>query len=198
MPSFDKRLCLFRIRSGIRIPGWSACGLKNQIRIDQTLFRSHNIVYRQCCGSVGSVCFWASRIRIRHYLYGSGSRSFHQQAKKVRKTLIPVFLLLFDFLSLKTDVNVSSKSNKPKHFRKKLIYCWHLVSHWRGKQDPDPKLVVRIRIRTKMWRIHNTGYRIGGDEHKSRGWRRRQSAGLREQVGVCLPDWNHHLQHRYQ
>jgi len=30
------------------------------------------------------ICFWASRIRIRHYLYGSvsGSRSFHHQAKK--------------------------------------------------------------------------------------------------------------------
>ncbi len=51
--------------------------------------------------------FWASRIRIRHYLYGS----FHHQAKKiVRKTLIStVLLLLNDFLSFKTDVNVSQK-----------------------------------------------------------------------------------------
>jgi hypothetical protein len=34
---------------------------------------------KQCCGSVtvGSGCFWASRIRICHYLYGSGSASFH-------------------------------------------------------------------------------------------------------------------------
>jgi hypothetical protein len=56
--------------------------------------------------------FWAFRIRIRHHLYGSGSGSFHQQAKKERKTLISTFLLLlFDFLSSKTDVNVSSKSN---------------------------------------------------------------------------------------
>ncbi len=43
----------------------------------------------QCCGSVSEsvepLCFWASRIRIRQYLYGSGS--FHQQGKKVRKTL---------------------------------------------------------------------------------------------------------------
>jgi hypothetical protein len=43
-------------------------------------------------GSVGSVYFKASRIWIRNYWYGSGSRSgsgsFHYQAKKVRKTLI--------------------------------------------------------------------------------------------------------------
>jgi hypothetical protein len=39
-------------------------------------------------------CFWASRIRIHHYLYGSesGSGSFHHQAKKGRKTLISTFL----------------------------------------------------------------------------------------------------------
>ncbi len=43
------------------------------------------------------------RIRIPHYLYrsGYGSGSFHQYAKKGRKTLIStIFLLLFDFLSL--------------------------------------------------------------------------------------------------
>jgi hypothetical protein len=47
--------------------------------------------------------------------YGSGS--FYHQAKTVRKTLIPnVLELLFDFLSLKNDVNVPSKSNKQKIF----------------------------------------------------------------------------------
>jgi hypothetical protein len=40
--------------------------------------------------------------------YGSGS--FYYHAKIVRKTLIP----LFDFLSLKNDVNVPSKSKKLK------------------------------------------------------------------------------------
>ncbi len=56
---------------------------------------------RQCCGS-GS-------ISQRH---GSGSGSFHHRAKIVRKTLIPTVLsLIFDFLSLKNDVNVLSKSN---------------------------------------------------------------------------------------
>jgi hypothetical protein len=39
--------------------------------------------------------------------HGSGSGSFYHQTKIVRKTLIPtVLLLLFDFLSLKNDVNV--------------------------------------------------------------------------------------------
>ncbi len=47
----------------------------------------------------------------------SGSESFCHHAKIVRKTLIPtVSRLLFDFLSLKNDVNVPSKSNKQKNF----------------------------------------------------------------------------------
>jgi hypothetical protein len=45
---------------------------------------------KQCCGSgfgsVGSVTLWASRIRIHHFLFGSGSGpgsgSFHHQASK--------------------------------------------------------------------------------------------------------------------
>jgi hypothetical protein len=48
-----------------------------------------------------------------HQRCGSGSGSFHQQAKIVRKTLIPTVL---EFLSLKNDLNVPSKSNKQKNF----------------------------------------------------------------------------------
>jgi hypothetical protein len=33
--------------------------------------------------------------RIRHYLYGSGSESFHQQAKKVRKTFISTIFYFY-------------------------------------------------------------------------------------------------------
>ncbi len=45
------------------------------------------------------------------------SRSFYHQAKIVRKPLITTVLwLLHDFLSLKNDVNVHSKSNKQKNF----------------------------------------------------------------------------------
>ncbi len=97
-------------------------------------------------GFVGSTCFCASRIlihqglrqdglpgicssvlriRIRLVLprswsissrYGSGS--FYHQAQIVRKTLIPTVLwLLYDFLSLKNYVNVSSKSKKQRSWR---------------------------------------------------------------------------------
>ncbi len=41
-----------------------------------------------------------------------GSGSFYHHAKIVRKTLIPTFC---DFLSLKNDVNVPSKSNKQEN-----------------------------------------------------------------------------------
>jgi hypothetical protein len=66
----------------------------------------------------------AGRLRIRIFFgppgsgsvsqrYGSGS--FYPQAKIVRKTLISTVLqLLNDFLSLKNDVNVPSKSIKKK------------------------------------------------------------------------------------
>ncbi len=54
------------------------------------------------------------------YWYGSGSGSFYNKAKVVRKTLIPpVLRLFFDFLSLKNDVSVASKCNKQKNFEKK-------------------------------------------------------------------------------
>jgi hypothetical protein len=36
------------------------------------------------------------------------------------------FVTLFDFLSLKNNVNVSSKSNKQENCVKKLVFCWHL------------------------------------------------------------------------
>jgi hypothetical protein len=75
-----------------------------------------NMIKKQCCesGFVGFASFWASRIRIRHYLDGYGS--FRRQAKKVRKTLISTVLrLLYEILkSLKTDLNFPLKSSKLK------------------------------------------------------------------------------------
>ncbi len=54
----------------------------------------------QCCGS-GSACFWASWIQI-----------LLSSCKNSKKTLDSYyFVTLFDFLSLKNDVNVPSKSN---------------------------------------------------------------------------------------
>ncbi len=45
--------------------------------------------------------------------YGSKFGSFYHQAKIVRKTLIPtVLFLLCDFLSVKNDVNIPSKSKR--------------------------------------------------------------------------------------
>ncbi len=56
----------------------------------------------QCSGFVS---FWAFRIRISNYLNGFGS--FHQQAKRLRKTLIStVMWLVHDLISLKTVLNV--------------------------------------------------------------------------------------------
>jgi hypothetical protein len=48
---------------------------------------------------------------------GSGSGSFYLHAKIIRKILNPTtlyFVTLFDFLSLKNNVNVPSKNNKQK------------------------------------------------------------------------------------
>ncbi len=73
---------------------------------------------------------------------GHGVRSTYNQAKIVRKTLIPTVLrLLYDFLSLKNDVHVASKSNKQKNL-----------------ENPNPDPLVRgtdppTRIRTIMLRI---------------------------------------------
>jgi hypothetical protein len=61
---------------------------------------------KQCCGS-GSVCFWISRIRIRHYLYGSGSSN--NQSKKKKNN---VFYCCDFFMTLKNDVNVLQKVKK--------------------------------------------------------------------------------------
>ncbi len=74
--------------------------------------------------------------------YGSGSGSFHHQAKIVRKTLISTVLwLLYDVLPM---------------------FC---IRMFFGLPDPhldqdrgtDPRIRIRIRIRTKILRIHNTG-----------------------------------------
>ncbi len=84
-------------------------------------------IFRQCCGSgsesgsTGSTCFWASRIwirihqsevwiRIRLWI-----RILLSLCKNSKKNLDSYyFVTLFDFLSLKNDVNVPSKSTKQK------------------------------------------------------------------------------------
>ncbi len=76
-----------------------------------------------------------------------------------------VLWFLYDFLSLKNDVNGAFKKyrNKQKNFAKKNIFCWYLEGHWwRKERDPDPQVSgtdPRIRIRTKTSWIHNIGIR---------------------------------------
>ncbi len=95
-------------------------------------------------GSVGSICLvWAFQIRTGFISQrsGSGSGSFYHQAKIVRKTLMPTVLwLLYDYLSLKIDVNVPSKSNQQKNLEKKNPQIW---------------------IRTKISWIRNTAANLG-------------------------------------
>jgi hypothetical protein len=80
----------------------------------------------QCSGS-GSTCFLTSRIRIhwsdvwiRIRLW---IRILLSSCKNNKKNLeFYYFVTLLDFLSLKNNVNVPSKSNK----QKKLVFCWNL------------------------------------------------------------------------
>jgi hypothetical protein len=61
-----------------------------------------------------------SRFVGQRYRSGSGSGFFQHQAKIVRKAFSSiVFRLIFDFLSLKNDVNVPSKRNKQKKLPRK-------------------------------------------------------------------------------
>ncbi len=80
--------------------------------------------------------------------------------KKWRKTLISTVLwLLYDFLSLKNDVNVPSKRNKHNN----LLASWRSLTKRTGstsgsvshKYGTDP-----LPVRTKMSRIPNTATNI--------------------------------------
>jgi hypothetical protein len=64
--------------------------------------------------------FVRGKIRIRIWILLSS-------CKNSKKNLDSYyFVTLFDYLSLKKDVNVPSKSNKQKKLNKKLVFCWHL------------------------------------------------------------------------
>ncbi len=91
-----------------------------------------------------------------------GSGFFHHQAKKVRKTLISTFLcLLLDFLDMKTDVNVPSKSTKQKVWKKKLFVGILSASDEKSRirnRNRIRKLVVWSR--TKMSRIQERWFSV--------------------------------------
>jgi hypothetical protein len=93
------------------------------------------------CSGLGSVSFRPHRSVSQRY----GSVSSHHQAKTVRKsltsTVFNVLYLLYDFLSVKNDVNVPSKSKKQKTFgilkvndKKSKIRIRILIS----KSDSEP------------------------------------------------------------
>ncbi len=112
--------------------------------------------FMQCSGS-GSTCFLTSQIRIR----------IHQSEVWIRIRILPsscknskknldsfYFVTHFDFLSLKNDVNVPSKSNtqKKKVF---LLASWRSMtkiagsgsgstSQKHGSEDPDPDLPQNV------------------------------------------------------
>ncbi len=86
----------------------------------------------------GSLCFWAPWIRVRNYLVFVIFLDPSIKKQKLVKTLISaVYWFHNDFLSLKTDGNVPTKSNKQTKLEKEIIFCWHLGSHWRKEQDPE-------------------------------------------------------------
>jgi hypothetical protein len=79
--------------------------------------------------------------------HGSGSGSFYHQAKILR--------LLYDFLSLKNDVNVPSKSNKQKNFFVHILKIMKITDDPDPHPDPlvrgmDPRIRIHIRVRTKF------------------------------------------------
>ncbi len=90
--------------------------------------------------------------------YGSGS--LYQQAKIVRKILIPTVLwLLLDFLSFKKDVNIPSKSNKKKNL---LLASWRSMTKIAGSRsgsicqrhgsaDPDPDTHENVMDPEHYW-----------------------------------------------
>jgi hypothetical protein len=127
---------------------------------------STNCLYCTCSCSQcsGSVSFWASRIWIRYSEVRIQIRfgAFHHQAKIVRKTLISTLLgLLYDFFSLKHDVNLPSKSNKQKNSKNNFCGILKFTDEKsRIQLDPDPLVNgtnLRIGIGTKISRIRNTG-----------------------------------------
>ncbi len=142
----------------------------------------------QCCGSgseSGSTCFWASWIRIRILL---------SLRKIARKTLISTVLsLLFDYLPLKNDVKVPSKSNMQKNGFEKinfLLPSWRSMmkiegsrsasgsesgsisqKHWSADPHPDPDPHQNVMDPQHWWGgSKKTSLRAGSEEEPAQRW----------------------------
>ncbi len=109
-----------------------------------------------CCGSgsVASVCFWTSQIRIHWY---EVRIRILLSSRNGKKTLIPTALwLIYHFLFLKNYVNIASKSSKEFFFSILKV------------TDENSRSRFRIRIRRSEVRIR--GSRCGfGSVPKCRG-----------------------------
>jgi hypothetical protein len=81
--------------------------------------------FNLCCGSgsVGSVCFWASRIRIL---------PLTRNLEKHWCLLFCDFFMTFYLLRL-------MQMYLQKVISKKIIFCWHRGCHWRKEQDTNPE-----------------------------------------------------------
>ncbi len=135
LPDFNLLTPLVPVQESVDISYWLIQ------RIPSESMLRHRSLLTQCYGS-GSV----SQRYGSGFGSGFGSGSFHHPAKIVRKTM-------YEFLSLKNDVNLPSKSSKQN------TCCWHLEGHWRKEQDSDPLVRgtdPRIRIRSKMSWVRNT------------------------------------------
>jgi hypothetical protein len=106
-------------------------------------------------GSTGSICFWASRIRIHSSVVWIRIRLWPRirillsASKNSKKNLDTYcFVTSFGLFIFENDVNVPSKSNKQKNILQNLFFVGIL------KVSDENS---RIRIHTKMSWIRNTG-----------------------------------------
>ncbi len=122
-------------------------------RIREYLFIDVIWEHKESCWS------FKSSVADPHVFGPPGSGSFYQQAKKVRKTLVPVtsfWLFVFE-----NDVNVPSKSNKQKKF-----YNFFFLASWRSMTkiagsisqrhgsadlDPDPQIPHQHVMDPQHW-----------------------------------------------
>ncbi len=118
-------------------------------------------------GTTGSTCFWASRIRIHESEVWI--RILVSSSKNSKINFYSYYLwLLLDFLSLKNDVNVSSKSNKQKNVNDEN-------SRIRIQNpDPDPNPDPLVRGMVPRIRIHKSEAWFRGSESRTleqtKGW----------------------------
>jgi hypothetical protein len=140
------------------VPSYSLLHTKISL-ISPFLHRNILLNCWQCCGSgSGSTCFWVSRIRTRIHLSEVWIRIrillwiriLPSSCKNSKKNLDSYyFVTLFDFLSLKNDIKVASKSNKQKNFVKKNCF---LLASWRSMTKIAGS-GFRIRIGIRWIRI---------------------------------------------